>query len=230
MKYTIEGLQQNKLIEWQLNGDDAIILRYIVDFYLTGVMCKTTIDGKEYFWVRYESVINELPILGMTNKEVIARHFSKYCKCGLMERKIKKDNGTYSCFRFVEGKLLDLLTYQNGKTNQIEFPQYRQEKKDCVTYFKDKNTWKEIISEYETFYHSREGKKLIWNQKEFTQLKALCKKINDHYDNANLAFAEIFIALDAHWKYKKTNTAPAIPVPSKVVSDINDLVSIGVKQ
>ena len=40
MKYTIEGLNQEKLVEYGLNGIDAIILRYIIDFWHTGKMAK----------------------------------------------------------------------------------------------------------------------------------------------------------------------------------------------
>lgn len=35
MKYNIEGFNQEKLVEMGLNSDDAIILRWFVDFYST---------------------------------------------------------------------------------------------------------------------------------------------------------------------------------------------------
>ena len=36
-------------------------------------------------WVKYQSVIDDLPILGITNKQVIARHFDKMVTAGIIE-------------------------------------------------------------------------------------------------------------------------------------------------
>jgi hypothetical protein len=41
VKYTIEGFQQSVLVGWGLDATDAIILRYLVDFYHSGrIMAK----------------------------------------------------------------------------------------------------------------------------------------------------------------------------------------------
>ena len=76
MKYTIEGFSQHKLVEFGLDSIDALILRWYVDFLPK--MSSTIHDGVEYRWVKYQAVIDDLPILGINNRINIARHFDKF--------------------------------------------------------------------------------------------------------------------------------------------------------
>lgn len=114
MKYTIEGLQQSILLEMNLDSEDAIILRYIIDFYNTGKMAKITDSGKEYFWVNYSTIIKEIPIINISSNDSLYRRFRKYVKCGLMEHYTKKNGGTFSCYRFIGNSLLKLLSNSDG--------------------------------------------------------------------------------------------------------------------
>lgn len=100
MKYTIEGFSQKQLVAWNLDATDAVILRYVVDFYNTGLLVKETFNNQEYFWVKYQTLLDELPIVGITNKMALARRFKKYLACGLMEHYTKRKGGIYSFYRF----------------------------------------------------------------------------------------------------------------------------------
>ena len=100
MKYTIEGFSQQQLIEWRLDCVDAVILRYIVDFYVTGKMVKVQVEGVDFFWIKYSAVLDQLPIAGITSKRVLSRRFDKYVACGLMGKSVRKDAGNYTFFRF----------------------------------------------------------------------------------------------------------------------------------
>jgi len=97
-------------------------------------------------------------------------------------------------------------------------------------YFKNKNTWKEVVIEYEKFYECFTKKKILWSPMEFKYLKEICNRLNNHFDNANLCFAEIFGSLGCeqefcdHWRYKK-----GLPVPSLIQKDLNDFIKIEVK-
>jgi DNA-binding MarR family transcriptional regulator len=103
MKYNIEGFDQQKLVEMKLNSDDAIILRWFVDFYATGKMSVVKdSSGLEYKWVKYQSIIDDLPILEITNRQVIARHFNKMVKAGIIKKYVYKKNGTYTCFKLTD--------------------------------------------------------------------------------------------------------------------------------
>ncbi|MDD5589226.1 MAG: hypothetical protein PHP92_04180 [Candidatus Nanoarchaeia archaeon] len=119
MRYTIEGFNQQKLCDLRLDSVDAIILRWYVDFYFTGKMTKINVDmddgkTKTFVWVNYQSVIDDLPILNIKNKEAIARRFKKICKCGLMEKYIKKEGGVYTAFRINESIYKSLIDSKNN--------------------------------------------------------------------------------------------------------------------
>ena len=111
MKYTIEGFQQERLLELKLNYVDVGILRFIVDFYKTGKMHCVTIDGREYFWVKYKHIINEIPIIGITTARRINERLLKFVKVGLMAKYVDKDRGgSMTYFSFNEDELYKLLS------------------------------------------------------------------------------------------------------------------------
>ena len=60
MKYTIEGLSQEKLISFGLDIADALILRWFLSFSGSGSMKKTVLEGKTYYLVMYKGIINDL--------------------------------------------------------------------------------------------------------------------------------------------------------------------------
>lgn len=116
MKYTIDGFDQKTLCDMGLDIVDTKLLRYIVDFYHSGSMAKVIVDDVEYFWVKYGAVIKELPILNIQSKVAIARRFDKLVACGLLEKVVHKQGGTYTCFRFT--KKYDLLVSSGGGCTQ----------------------------------------------------------------------------------------------------------------
>jgi uncharacterized phage protein (TIGR02220 family) len=120
MKYTIEGFSQKRLVELGLDTVDACILRWFVDFSHTDKMVKFIrsglSDGVPFLWVNYQAVIDDLPILGITNREVIARRFKKMESCGLLEVYIKKaDTGSFSCFRLISSIYEALIMAPDSK-------------------------------------------------------------------------------------------------------------------
>jgi len=117
MKFTILGLNQQGLIALDLDLVDTHIVRYMIDFHSTGKMKKCEIEGKSFFWVHYQSVIDELPILYM-KKQAVKRRLDKIGNCGLVEKHVDKTGqGTYTYFRFIESVLTRLLSSGNGGTN-----------------------------------------------------------------------------------------------------------------
>lgn len=111
MKYTLEGFSQEQLVKLGLDATDAIILRWFVDFSATGKMSRVYDSGKEFWWVKYSAIIDDLPILGISTTKNIGRHFQKMVDCGLMEQFIKKcAGGTFSCFRLIEDNYINLVS------------------------------------------------------------------------------------------------------------------------
>lgn len=93
MKFNISGFSQEKLIEYGLDANDALILRWLIDFAATGKMRKL-IDGKNiYYQVFYEAIIEEFPLMGIKTTKSIAARFEKYVTAGLL---LKKRGGNHS--------------------------------------------------------------------------------------------------------------------------------------
>ncbi len=62
MKYTIEGFSQEKLVELNLDLTDAVILRWFVDLKDSGKMYSEIKENDKYYWLKYDAVIEDLPI------------------------------------------------------------------------------------------------------------------------------------------------------------------------
>ena len=78
MKYTIEGFNQAKAVELGLCVADLIILRWFVDFAGTEKMVKRIIDGKEYYWIKYEGLLEDLPMLLLLRGESVGSQICSY--------------------------------------------------------------------------------------------------------------------------------------------------------
>ena len=182
MKYTIEGFNQVELVKMGLNSNDAIILRWFVDFYATGKMAIVKNEtGQEFKWVKYQAVIDDLPILGITNKQVIARHFDKMVAAGIIEKYIHKQMGVFSCFRITE-KFRVLIEKLEGVDSKVETP---------------------IDSKVETKNHSIKENHSIKQGKKFTpptkeEADAYCKENKLNVDT--FKFIKYYEAAD--WKIK----------------------------
>lgn len=101
MKYIIMGFLQFKLKELGLDMIDALILRYFVDFKASNAMKVMMVDNKAYYWVHYESVLKELPILNM-KKCTIQSRFFKLRDAKVLSHHVKKEGGTFSYFSLGE--------------------------------------------------------------------------------------------------------------------------------
>ena len=80
MKYTIEGFSQEHILtlsytEQLKDGKEKTVkpewidlglLRYFVDFYPN--MKKVEIDGKQYAWLAYSKVLEDLPFIDLYEK------------------------------------------------------------------------------------------------------------------------------------------------------------------
>lgn len=98
MKYTIEGFNQAKAVELDLCVADLIILRWFVDFAGTEKMLKRIIDDKEYYWIKYEGMLEDLPILSIT-KDTLYRRLKGLVEKEVLEHITVKDAGTYSFYK-----------------------------------------------------------------------------------------------------------------------------------
>ncbi|MEG2412213.1 MAG: conserved phage C-terminal domain-containing protein [Clostridium sp.] len=108
MKYTIMGFRQEKLVQLGLDTMDATILRYFIDFKESKGMKVKIVDGQAYYWIRYDGVLRELPILNMKKCTVQSRFF-KLRDAGVLTHQVIREGGTYSYFGIGE-KYIELIS------------------------------------------------------------------------------------------------------------------------
>lgn len=101
MKYTIHGFSQKHLVELGLGGDEAMVLRWFVDFQDAGRMRAFIQDNRVYYWISYAAVLEDLPIIGGSVK-TMSRRFDKLVAAGILERIVINNGRPISCFRIVE--------------------------------------------------------------------------------------------------------------------------------
>lgn len=118
MKYTIEGFNQKAAMNitaekdgktLKLDCTDLIILRFFVDFYPN--MTKKIIDGKEYAWVNYQHILDDMPLLNIGKRSLMDR-FKKLVDLKVLSHITYKENGTFSYYGFGENYSLLISDYE----------------------------------------------------------------------------------------------------------------------
>lgn len=98
MKFTFMGFSQAKAIELGLDDKDLAILRYFIDFKDSGSMTIKIIDDKPYYWLKYETLLAELPILGIKSKDVLRRRLKTLVDAGVLDFELVKKGGSFSFY------------------------------------------------------------------------------------------------------------------------------------
>ena len=118
MKYTIEGFNQKAAMNitaekdgktLKLDCTDLIILRFFVDFYPN--MTKKTINNKEYAWVRYDYILEQMPLLNIGKRSLMER-FKKLVDLKVLSHITFTENGTFSYYGFGENYSLLISDYE----------------------------------------------------------------------------------------------------------------------
>ncbi|MBO5964147.1 MAG: hypothetical protein J6P97_06675, partial [Bacteroidales bacterium] len=112
MRYNILGFDQEKVLELRTYTDgkekkldvtDLLILNHIYHFPERKGIKTITQNGLEYYWIEYNTILKELPILNI-KKPALRERIDKMCALGLIEKTLAKQ-GQYSnmtCFRIGE--------------------------------------------------------------------------------------------------------------------------------
>ncbi len=87
MQYTI-NINQRSVIEngWNLSFDDMAVFSFMKNFILEGALSKHVIHGKDYFWISFSKIREELPMLSGNSDSSIRRHISNLVRVGLIEK------------------------------------------------------------------------------------------------------------------------------------------------
>lgn len=123
MRYYVFGFNQDKMVEYGINFNDAALLRWFLDFRETNKMDTVTIKDDingtttNYYWILYKKVIEDLPAIGINNTKTVARHFDKLVEKGILRKHVKLEGGTFTFFAINELAILSLLGDYSGTEN-----------------------------------------------------------------------------------------------------------------
>lgn len=123
----IMSVQQEKQIN--LNGNDLIVLRNIVDMIEGRRLETKDIDNKSYTWIKYSLLVENL-IFVSDKEDTFKKIVSKLVKCNLLERQVVKSvgNGAYTYFRKTE--LLESIMYKEGSSEAKKVKRKTYKKKE----------------------------------------------------------------------------------------------------
>ena len=127
MKYTISGFSQLAAVNFNLDSVDLHMLRWIVDFIDSNRMRSMTLDGEKYYWVSYQGLIDDLPILYL-KKDAIYKRLKRMCELGILKKKTVFSGGKFSYFTYGENfnellKSYEQLEYEAKMRQQNEIEQ-----------------------------------------------------------------------------------------------------------
>lgn len=122
MKYTIL-INQAGIVSSGLHKHtdvvDWMIIDYLKDWFFAEN--KKTIlnseDGKQYTWINYQHLIENMPLLGIKDKDAISKRFKKLKQLGLIKTITLKDNSLY--FILTE-KCIQTCFYQEKTSISVE--------------------------------------------------------------------------------------------------------------
>ena len=98
MKYTILGFSQRRAVELGLDLKHLMVLRWFVDFKDSGKMTTKMFEDDKYYWVKYDGLIEALPILKTTSEDTVYRYLKKLSKVGVLKHRTLKQNGVWSFY------------------------------------------------------------------------------------------------------------------------------------
>ncbi|GAA0719921.1 hypothetical protein GCM10008905_08550 [Clostridium malenominatum] len=116
MKFSIIGFSQKELIKHGMDVIDALILRYFVDFKDSTRMDKEEIGDKVYYWLKYDGIREELPILNL-KKDTIYRRLKNMVRSGVLIHETIRENGVYSYYG-IGSNFVNLISDFNSKPSE----------------------------------------------------------------------------------------------------------------
>lgn len=133
MKYTVSGFSQLAAVNFNLDSVDLHMLRWIVDFIDSNRMRSMTLDGEKYYWVSYQGLIDDLPILYL-KKDAIYKRLKRMCELGILKKKTVFSGGKFSYFTYGENfnelfKSYEELEYEAKMKEEMEVQQMHRDLK-----------------------------------------------------------------------------------------------------
>ena len=131
MKYNICGFDQRVLCKLaekhkddrqQLDCTDLVILKWIAEFSVRSSVTKVIIEGNQYAWIVYNTIVDDLPFISI-NKRSFADRFDKLHSYGLIDKRVEKRSGMGTFLYVRVLPLYEELLYDNQKRDNRECKQ-----------------------------------------------------------------------------------------------------------
>ena len=205
MKYTISGFSQLAAVNFNLDSVDLHMLRWIVDFIDSNRMRSMTLDGEKYYWVSYQGLIDDLPILYL-KKDAIYKRLKRMCELGILKKKTVFSGGKFSYFTYGENfnelfKSYEELEYEAKMKEQNEV---EQPYKDFQDYLSQQSQEERYIYNIAIFFYisifgsspnSKQEFSLLYNW--IDDFNLLVPKLSQ--------FTDYQIRIIIHWIFKREN-------------------------
>lgn len=126
MRYSIFEFSQEKLLEYNLDVADALILNWFANFFIGGMEKRIFQDGnvnKIYGWIKISKIMEDLPVLGISTEKGIRRRLDHFVESGIMEREtIQSQNGKKSFYKTTEvyESLINTKAVKKNKNKEAE--------------------------------------------------------------------------------------------------------------
>lgn len=132
MKEKVLGFPQSSAIELGLEVVDLMLYDIVAHSQDNEMLVKLEHEGKTYTMIRYDSIIEYLPILRI-KKRALGNRLAKLCEVGLIEKYVSKGNRLATCFRVSDNADHVIEITKQGRSNDVPYTNRntnREEKKE----------------------------------------------------------------------------------------------------
>ena len=125
MKLEIFGFRQMKMKQLGLKVEEALILRWFIDFQGSGKMKEVISreNGKTYFWVSLQKIVEDLPVL-LGNTKAASRRLQNLVELGILENYLAvagPEGGRKTAYRITDEAFSALLEEEEPNTQNCPF-------------------------------------------------------------------------------------------------------------
>lgn len=118
MRYSILGFNQAKLLQFNLNLSEVLLLSYIYDAQASPTMSHIIEDGKTYTWLNHSKIQSDLPILDVNERQLkyYLNHLTSYNLITAKQTTVTGIRGSRAYYGITE--ICESLRYDNTDTEQ----------------------------------------------------------------------------------------------------------------
>ena len=205
MEYSIHGFSQEKAIELGLDDRDLLILRWFINFRDNGKMATKIIKEDKYYWIDYQGIIEDIPIMNIKSADSIYRRLKKMAKVKVLKHETVRAGGVFSYYTI--GENYPALVDTKSKIKKVNHSEINPEGSDIDPSHSDLNPEGSEINPEGSDLKS-EQKTLKPNPKTITLLpqpEVVVKEIKKYFKELNKKdiekVAKVYLATEKDISY-----------------------------